>query len=214
MIKKSGGFLHAMDEEGNIKLKQGHTFYTVHDFINVLKVFAMKNGFKLKRIKNEKAMVTCKCAAANCTWRIHASPTWDKLCFQIKTYNPTHSCGRVFNNYKANSAWIATKFLHLFRANPNLDIKVIASELLRMYKVICPPLRLYRARRKALGLLRADHKALYSKLGRYVAAITHTNPSSTADSQTEWKLGDEKPTFKRFFVYFDAQRRGFFDRCR
>ncbi|KAJ4715347.1 MuDR family transposase [Melia azedarach] len=174
--RNSGGFEFCLDDKGNMELKQGHTFYTVYDFRAVLKVFAIKHGFRLKRIKNEKTRVTCKCAGDDCEWRIHASPSWDKLSFQIKTFNPIHSCSRICDNWEANSTWIAAQFLHLFRANPNVDIKVIASELLRKYKVTCQPLKLYRARQKALELLGADHKASYTKLDRYGAAVNQTNP--------------------------------------
>lgn len=212
--RNSGGFQHTLDSDEKMKLKLGHTFYTVYDFRNVWKAFAIKNGFILKRLKNEKSRVMCKCAANDCTWRIYAGPTWDRLYFQTKTYNPTHKCGRVFDNYEANSAWIAAKFLHLFKENLNLYIKVIASELFRKYKVTCPPLRLYRARNKALRHLGANHKASYNKLERYIAAIMYTNPSSIANLQIEWTLVNDKPTFTRFFICFNAQRRGYFDGCK
>ncbi|KAJ4717285.1 MuDR family transposase [Melia azedarach] len=212
--RNSGGFELCLDDKGNMELKQGHTFYTVYDFRAVLKVFAIKHGFRLKKIKNEKTRVTCKCVSDDCEWRIHASPSWDKLSFQIKTFNQIHSCNRICDNWEANSIWIAAQFLHLFQANPNVDIKVIASELLRKYKVACQPLKLYKARQKALELLGADHKASYTKLDRYGAAINQTNRGSIVHLQYEWKLGNSNPTFKRFFLSFDSQRMGFFDGCR
>lgn len=73
--KKSRGFRHIMENHGNIELKQRHTFYTAYNFKNVLKVFVIKNGFKLNRLKNEKAIVTFKCVVENCTWRFHTSLT-------------------------------------------------------------------------------------------------------------------------------------------
>lgn len=115
--------------------------------------------------------MTCKCVAKRCTWRIHASPNWDKLSFQIKSYNSTHSCKWIFDNCEAISNWVTAQFLHLFKANPNVDIKIIASELKRKFKVACHPIRLYRARNKTLKLLGTDHKAVYAKLRKYLLAI-------------------------------------------
>lgn len=78
----------------------------------------------------------------------------------------------------------------------------------------CAPIRLYRARLKALDLYGADHKASYSKLDRYTATVNQTNLGSTIDLHITWALGDLISTFKRFFIRFDAQRRGFIDGCR
>lgn len=70
-----------MDANRKMTLQVGHTFDDVHQFRKVLKVFAIKEGFKLKRVKNEKARVICKCTWSKCKWRIHVSPTWDRLSF-------------------------------------------------------------------------------------------------------------------------------------
>lgn len=50
--KNNGGFDYCMDAKGNINLKVSHTFYTVYNFTKILKVFAVKHGFRLKMIKN------------------------------------------------------------------------------------------------------------------------------------------------------------------
>ena len=81
--KHAGGFeFNSVGDE--ILLRPEQLFVNVWEFRKVLKVFAIRNGFRLKRLKNEKTRVTCVCAAPNCTWRIHASPNWNKRSFQIK----------------------------------------------------------------------------------------------------------------------------------
>ncbi|XP_052291029.1 uncharacterized protein LOC102621645 [Citrus sinensis] len=161
----SGGFEFNIDRE-RIMLRVGAVYKNVDEFRNVVKVFAIQNGFRLKRVKNEKSRVTLACAAVGCTWRVHASPNWNGKHFQIKTFRPEHICARGSDNYEANSTWIAATFLHLFRANPQLNIEVIASELLRRFGIKCSNQRLYRAKNKALELLGQDHKASYTKLYR------------------------------------------------
>lgn len=71
--QNSGGFEFAADGE-KIILNLGQLFKNVDEFRKVVKVFAIKNGFRLKRVKNEKSIVTLCCAVEGCTWRIHASP--------------------------------------------------------------------------------------------------------------------------------------------
>ncbi|KAK9209718.1 hypothetical protein WN944_002086 [Citrus x changshan-huyou] len=155
-----------------------------------------------------------KCSASGCTWRIHASPNWNKKHFQIKTHLPEHTCERNNENYEANSTWIAATFLHLFRANTEVPIDVLGSELFRNYGIKCCNQRLYRAKNKALELLGQDHKASFTKLFRYMHAILASNPGSTVSLEKDWLGGGVNPHFKNFFVFFDACRRGFFEGCR
>ncbi|KAH9655399.1 SWIM-type domain-containing protein [Citrus sinensis] len=134
--KNAGGFqFNSVGDE--ILLKPGQLFVNVWEFRKMLKVFAIRNGFRLKRLKNEKTRVTRVCAAPNCTWRIHASPNWNRRSFQIKTYCPEHTCPRVDDNYEATSDWIAATYLHLFKANPEIKISVIAAVLMQRYGIEC-----------------------------------------------------------------------------
>ncbi|KAH9648644.1 SWIM-type domain-containing protein [Citrus sinensis] len=209
----SGGIEFNIDGE-RIMLRVGAVYRNVDEFKNVVKVFAIENGFRLKRVKNEKSIITLACVAVGCTWRVHASPNWNGKHFQIKTFQPKHICARGNDNYEANSTWIAATFLHLFRANPQLNIEVIISELLRRFGIKCSNQRLYRAKNKALELLGQDHKANYTKLYRYMHAILISNPGSTVTIDRDWLGGGQNPHFQRFFVMFDANRRGFFEGCR
>ncbi|KAH9671509.1 SWIM-type domain-containing protein [Citrus sinensis] len=211
--RNSGGFEFTADGE-NIVLKPGQLFKDVDEFRKVVKVYAIKNAFRLERVKNEKSRVTLRCATTGCTWRLQASPNWNKGNFQIKTYCSEHTCVRNTENYEATSTWIAISFLHLFRANTQLPIDVIASELFRRYRITCCNQRLYRTRNKALELLGQDHKVSYTKLFRYMHAILASNPGSTVSLDEDWLGGGVDPYFRRFFVFFDASRRGFFGGCR
>lgn len=64
--RNSREFQHSINLDGKMKLKPKHTFFTIYGFKNVLKAFVIKNYFKLKRIKNKKTRVTCKCAIISC----------------------------------------------------------------------------------------------------------------------------------------------------
>ena len=60
--RNSGGFEFAADGE-NIVLKPGQLFKDVDEFRKVVKVYAIKNAFRLERVKNEKSRVILRCAA-------------------------------------------------------------------------------------------------------------------------------------------------------
>ncbi|KAH9799493.1 mutator transposase mudra protein [Citrus sinensis] len=96
--KNAGGFdFNSVGDE--IVLRPGQLFVSAYEFRKVLKVFAIRNGFRLKRLKNEKTKVTCV----------------------------------VDDNFEASSYWIAATYLHLFKANPDIKISVIAAGLLQKY---------------------------------------------------------------------------------
>jgi hypothetical protein len=82
------GKLFDHESDGKVKLEQGLLFGDVDEFRAALRDFVIQEGFEIKRIKNEKARVTAKCASDGCCWRIHASPTPDGKTYKIKTYNP------------------------------------------------------------------------------------------------------------------------------
>ena len=65
-----------------------------------------------------------------------------------------------------------------------------------------------------MELLGQDHKKSYSKLFRYMHALLETNPGSTVCLERDWLCGVANPVFKRFFMFIDGSRRGFFERCR
>ena len=111
--ENADGFeFNSIDDE--IVLRPRQLFISVYEFRKVLKVFANRNWFRLKRLKKEKTRVTYMCATAECTWRIHASFNWNNKSFQIKTHFPNHTCPRLDNNYEASSNLIVDIYMHLF----------------------------------------------------------------------------------------------------
>lgn len=62
----SGGFEFTPDRD-NIVLRPGQLFVDVYEFRKVLRVYAIRNRFRLHRLKNEKARVTARCAKLGCT---------------------------------------------------------------------------------------------------------------------------------------------------
>ena len=67
--EKSDGGFEFNSVNNKIVLRPGQLFVNMSEFRKVLKVFAIRNGFRLKRLKNEKTRITCVCATPNCTWR-------------------------------------------------------------------------------------------------------------------------------------------------
>ena len=58
------------------------------------------------------------------------------------------------------------------------------------------------------------HKASFTKLFRYMHVILDLNFGSTVSLEKDWLSGGVNPHIKKFFVFFDACRRGFFEGCK
>ncbi|KAL5851625.1 hypothetical protein ACOSQ3_006743 [Xanthoceras sorbifolium] len=85
------------DPSGKIRLEVGQLFQNLHHFRQVIRDFAVHEGFQLRRIKNEKDRYTTECAYEGCGWRIHASPINDRRTFMIKTMETQHSCQKSYS---------------------------------------------------------------------------------------------------------------------
>lgn len=182
-------------------------YKSVAIFQKVVKVFALQNGFRLKKVKNEKSRVTLTCAIPSCILRIHSSLNWNRKHVFIETFRTEHIYVRGNGSCKANSTWIPIIILHLFRANPQLNIEIIPSELFRRFCIKYNNHQFRRTKNKALELLRQNHKANYTKLYRYMNAILNSNLVSTIIVNRNWLGGGQNYHFKRFFMMFDASMR-------
>ncbi|KAL5846145.1 hypothetical protein ACOSQ3_009669 [Xanthoceras sorbifolium] len=100
------------DPSGKIRLEVGHLFQNLHHFRQVIRDFAVHEGFQLRIIKNEKDRYTAEYAYEGCGWRIHTSLIDDRRTFRIKTMENQHSCQKVHKNQEVNAVWVARRAKH------------------------------------------------------------------------------------------------------
>nr|CAD1835539.1 unnamed protein product [Ananas comosus var. bracteatus] len=105
------------------ELKLGMKFASASEFRTVLRNHAISNVYDFNFVKNDGDRVTVKCkkdttAQKRCEWRVHASWNAYEECFQIKSLQPEHKCGRQFINHQATSSWIVHKYLEQLRDDP------------------------------------------------------------------------------------------------
>ncbi|TXG73237.1 hypothetical protein EZV62_001816 [Acer yangbiense] len=75
----------------------------------VVKMYAIQEGFTLKKIKNDKYKYTVVCKNDACDWRLHSSCLTDGVTFMIKSVRGVYSmCTRVAENKEATSRWVAS----------------------------------------------------------------------------------------------------------
>ncbi|KAK3230734.1 hypothetical protein Dsin_002615 [Dipteronia sinensis] len=201
------------DAVGKVNLAVGQLFHNLHHFRQVIRDFAVQKGFQLRRIKNERDRYTSECEYKGCGWRIHASPVDDRTTFMIKTLESQHTYQNVHKNQEANAVWVAKRFNALIEANPDIEVKLLHTEIHRIYEVSLPVWTLYRAKHRVLDKAENQNCKSYNKLHNYGHIIKKRNPSSLAYLQTITPVPGGPTLFQRFFLSFTAQKDGFLYDC-
>ncbi|KAF4374187.1 hypothetical protein F8388_022953 [Cannabis sativa] len=138
-------------QDGKIVLRLFLRFQDYRHFSDILKDYAIQEGFELKKIKHEKSRLTYGCRAIGCPWRIHASVLPDLSNFVIKTLTEDHTCQCVTRNRTANSTWIGKKLVKTLQRHPEMKVKGIKAQLRDDYGIDVDNRRLWRGRRYARG---------------------------------------------------------------
>ncbi|KAG8384136.1 hypothetical protein BUALT_Bualt04G0086900 [Buddleja alternifolia] len=72
---------------------------------------------------NDKTRIYAKCADKTCKWKAHANNITGAATFQIRSYNPDHTCDVSFKVKNMKSKWIAQKYLKKFKSDPKRNVK-------------------------------------------------------------------------------------------
>ncbi|KAI9198752.1 hypothetical protein LWI28_021573 [Acer negundo] len=158
------GTLFILRDDGRITIEVGQLLINSTHFREVLLDYYIQEGFKLRRIKNEKRRITYGCEANGCHWRAHGSPTFDRVTYMLKTLRNAHNCLAVPKNKDVTLVWLGKRFELLIKENPNINIRVLSSVILRQCGFNVPDHTLYRAKKYALNIESEDHKNSYNKL--------------------------------------------------
>ena len=87
-----------MVDMSNPMLENGMKFADVYQFKETVREYNLKKGKDLSFVKNGKDKVIIVCKDKHCNYRVYGSKVKDEMTFQIKTYNPNHTCTRAYKN--------------------------------------------------------------------------------------------------------------------
>ena len=120
-----------------------------------------------------------------------------------------HKCSRFLKNRQATSTWIANQYVNKFRRNPNWKVIDLEKDLLEKYCVEVTKWKCYRAKSKALEMLRGSIHDHYGQLRSFKAELMRIDKDGRFDF-----LLKEYSTFSAFYMGFSSLRRGFLKGCR
>ncbi|KAG8386591.1 hypothetical protein BUALT_Bualt03G0164200 [Buddleja alternifolia] len=192
----------------------GMYFSSKSEFRKAFRSHAIRTRRNLKIIKNDLRRIYGKCAEAGCQWKIHVLAVGGESSFQVRDYNPKHSCGGMFHVKNCNSTWLGNKYEKSFRTDPKRNVKGWRQDVIEDINVHVSKNQAYRAKWRALKNIEGDPKDQYGRLWDYAEELRTSNPGSTVILTLAPDDGSGTPKFGKFYVCFKGVKDGFLSGCR
>ncbi|KAL0306887.1 UNVERIFIED_CONTAM: hypothetical protein Sradi_6106000 [Sesamum radiatum] len=186
-------------ERQDLDLCIGMKFATRKKYREVLRDWAVRRGWDLKFVKNEKSKITAVCKNG-CDWRIHASPVMRTTTFQIKSIKGKHTCAHRIENKQANYKYIGKRIQQFVKDNPSEGLQSLKNKIRRDIQVDVSLFKVYRAKRFAVELMKGDIKQQYNRLYDYCATVCKHNPESSMILKVD--RGLNPPVLQRMYCCF------------
>ena len=176
--------------------------------------YVVANGYQLCFEKNDRKRLLANCCKGECTFRLWASWMSDEASFQIKSLKPVHKCAR---NYKLGSmvtyAWIGSHYTREFLLRQKTSVRKLRTTVSQKFGIHVSVGQCRRAKKYALQLIDGTLVEHYAKLWSYAEEIRRSNPGSTVKLDVN-HMPDGKNYFSKFYVCFDALKKGWKEGCR
>ncbi|KAL0310334.1 UNVERIFIED_CONTAM: hypothetical protein Scaly_2937700, partial [Sesamum calycinum] len=138
---------------GKVDLAVGMKFETRAKFRDVMRDWAVRRGWDLKLVKNEKHLILATCKN-ECNWKLRASSVMKSTIFQIKSIKGEQNCAHKVENKQANYKYIGKRLESFVRDNPNESLQSLKSKVRRELQIEVSDYKVYRAKKYALELIR------------------------------------------------------------
>ncbi|XP_051144006.1 uncharacterized protein LOC127260335 [Andrographis paniculata] len=198
-------------EESDCELKVGMKFVNRLKYRQALRDWAVRKGWNINLIKNEKKKVTAVCKKG-CDWRIHASSIMGGDTFQIKTLKGTHQCSHQSTNAQANYKYLGRRIKDMVVDNPDKSIPALKKIIRREVRVEVTMYKVYPVKRHALELIKGSTSEQYERLYDYCAIVCKFNPSRSCILSVD--RGVSPLVLKQMYYCLAALREAFKADCR
>lgn len=196
----------------DLNLELGLRFKDVEECQNVVRHWAIANGYNIRWSKSSDGKL-CALCVKGCHWRMYASRIHGEPTCIIKTLTGEHTCVRAEFNRQANAKFVAAHFLPKMRINPNITNKEMINEIRLTYGCTVRPMKCYRGKWKALEQIRGTFYEHYAKLRPYLLELMNNDKDGHFELKT-YLDKEDRPVFERIYIGFSALRKGFLVGCR
>ncbi|XP_047260072.1 uncharacterized protein LOC124892946 [Capsicum annuum] len=192
----------------NTEIMVSQIYKDKETLVSVMARHTIANGFNTKAKRSDKKSYVLICHNEDCQWVMKASCMNESKLFVIKIFISEHSCSlrdRVLNNMVATSNFVseftAPKLINHKRIHTPADI---IEEMKVIYGVDINYMKAWRAKEKAIVMLRGGPADGYRKIPRYIYMLNQVYPQSHIQMH---KATDNE--FKDLFIALRSMIRGF-----
>ncbi|XP_042065442.1 uncharacterized protein LOC121808953 [Salvia splendens] len=194
----------------------------MNDFKEVIRHEGVKEGKKLRLLKNDKIRCIAVCRGlerskkrkAGCPWKITLAHRPTIGCWQISRLKLTHTCrGSSYNHGCANTRFLSKYFKEDMRIFPGMTVLQFIEKVKCELKINISFGKAQRAMAQARKVIEGDVIRQYKRLHDYMAEIIRSNSGSTVKLATR-RLSDGTEKFSGIYVCYEACKTLFKQHCR
>ncbi|KAL0008860.1 hypothetical protein SO802_010362 [Lithocarpus litseifolius] len=123
-------------------------FTSTKQFKDAITEYAVKGGWGVKFVENDKVRVRAKCQPP-CKFTAYLAKLPREMSWQLKTLNMEHTCTRSFKNPRCSANFLAKKLMKKVRRQPDIKLRDIQEVVHEKYVVNISARKASRAREKA-----------------------------------------------------------------
>ncbi|KAJ9539428.1 hypothetical protein OSB04_032161 [Centaurea solstitialis] len=171
------------------RLSIGKVFETKEKMILEVGMKFIEEQFEYKTKKSCTKRYEIACARDHCNWSMKAKVIGNGGMFMVTDLVDVHTCSRTQlnpNHRQANQRLLGnifkTKFTNSRRV---LTPKDMAGDFQEQYGVTIPYATAWRARWKAITLIRGSHAELFTRLPMYLYNLERANPGTRTSIRTD-----------------------------
>lgn len=191
----------------------GMAFRDSRQFKKALVKYGQRAHKSLKFPKDEKDKVKATCYWFGCNWMIYGSKTSRSRWSKVVTFVDEHTCPPRRDNKLVTSTVIAKHYYNQIKDNPTWSVGLMKAACLRDLFADVSISKCKRAKsivlKKALDAMKGEYSRVYD----YQLELLRSNPGSTVVVCLDLDIED-KQIFERFYVCFDALKKGLLVGCR
>jgi hypothetical protein len=191
----------------------GMVFKSKIEFRKTVIKYGLKTYRNIKFMKSEDDRVRAKCAWPGCPWLIYGAISSRCSRFQIITYEDEHHCAPNRVNSLVSAKVIAKRYGHFILANPTWKISNMQCTVLKDFFADVSISKCKAAKKIVMDKLLSGLKEEYTKVFDYQLELLRSNPGSTIVVCLDPTIMEQN-IFQRFYVSFEALKKGFKAGCR
>ncbi|XP_044396159.1 uncharacterized protein [Triticum aestivum] len=190
------------------EFKIGMTFSTVEQLREAISEYSIKNRVALHKTRNCRTRVEVVCAEG-CPWYLYVTEDSRSKSLLVKRYVNEHTCSREWAIKAMTAPYLAKKYVEEIRDNENIDAKSFGNKVQKDYNLAPGRMKLQRAKKRAMAIIRGDEEKQYNLLWDYAEEIRRSNHGSSVFLNL-----DANGLFETMYFSLDACKRGFLEGCR